>query len=157
MWRTSSASQGMNSCVEVAFHTAAASTEIGNCVDVGVCGCGDGTVHVRDTKDNGTGPVLTFGLPVWVAFLEWLENNDIDGTEWGMEPQWRKASGCSYAGDCVEVAKMEYDDGRIEYWVRDSKQENGPVLKFTEEEWAAFLTGCGLGEFDFTDELVTQG
>jgi hypothetical protein len=32
--------------------------------------------------------------------------------------------------------------------VRDSKDPDGPVLKFTIAEWAAFLDGANQGEFD---------
>jgi hypothetical protein len=73
------------------------------------------------------------------------------------ELKWRKADACTATATCVEVAKMEYDDGRIEYWVRDSKQGDGsPKLEFTEAEWAAFLVGARLGEFDFSDESPVQ-
>lgn len=47
-------------------------------------------------------------------------------------------------GQCVEV-------GRVPGWVgvRDSKDNGaGPVLNFTEAEWAAFLAGARAGEFD---------
>jgi hypothetical protein len=32
--------------------------------------------------------------------------------------------------------------------VRDSKDLNGPVLRFSREEFAAFLAGAKAGEFD---------
>jgi hypothetical protein len=32
--------------------------------------------------------------------------------------------------------------------VRDSKDPTGPILRFTREEWAAFLGGAKEGEFD---------
>lgn len=35
------------------------------CVEVGMT---TGTVLVRDTKDNGNGPVLAFGREAWEAF-----------------------------------------------------------------------------------------
>jgi hypothetical protein len=56
---------------------------------------------------------------------------------------WRKSSRCGSA-TCVEVAKV---DGR--FLVRDSKNPDGAVLSFTEEEWAAFVEGVGAGEFRF--------
>jgi len=57
---------------------------------------------------------------------------------------WVKSS-LSYAnGDCVEVAKLP--DGRI--GVRDSKDTEGPVLRFTPSEWDAFIGGVRNGEFD---------
>ncbi|BFU43477.1 DUF397 domain-containing protein [Krasilnikovia sp. MM14-A1004] len=57
--------------------------------------------------------------------------------------RWRK-SNVSGDGGCVEVA---YVNGVIS--VRDTKdQGNGPVLTFSEREWAAFLAGARAGEFD---------
>jgi Domain of unknown function (DUF397) len=32
--------------------------------------------------------------------------------------------------------------------VRDSKNPGGPVLRFTQGEWRAFITGVMAGEFD---------
>jgi hypothetical protein len=32
--------------------------------------------------------------------------------------------------------------------LRDSKHQDGPVLRFTPEEWAVFLAGAKAGEFD---------
>jgi hypothetical protein len=59
------------------------------------------------------------------------------------EAQWRKSSRCT-GGQCVEVAKMAG-----EYLIRDSKDPEGTVLSFTEEEWAAFVEGVAAGEFAF--------
>ncbi|MGN2634767.1 DUF397 domain-containing protein [Nocardia takedensis] len=50
MWRKSVHSGPDGNCVEVAF-------------------LGDGNVAVRDTKDNGIGPVLAFTPGEWDAFL----------------------------------------------------------------------------------------
>jgi Domain of unknown function (DUF397) len=47
-------------------------------------------------------------------------------------------------GHCVEVATSP--DQRIR--VRDSKDPDGPVLRFTQSEWEAFLEGVRNGEFD---------
>jgi len=46
--------------------------------------------------------------------------------------------------NCVEVASLP--DGGI--GVRDSKDSAGPVLRFTSDEWRAFLGGVRNGEFD---------
>jgi hypothetical protein len=54
---------------------------------------------------------------------------------------WRRSSRCD-TGSCVEVAMM--DDGVA---VRDSKQPDGPVLRFTKSEWTAFVAGVDNGEF----------
>jgi hypothetical protein len=43
------------------------STYNGNCVEVGMLR--DGRVGIRDTKDRGMGPVLTFPQSQWNAFL----------------------------------------------------------------------------------------
>ena len=60
--------------------------------------------------------------------------------------EWRKSS-FSTTNGCVEVAVV---GDRIA--VRDSKQRGrGPVLEFTEVEWAAFLNGVRGGEFDLSD------
>jgi len=58
---------------------------------------------------------------------------------------WRKASASSATGsDCVLVADLR-DGGRA---VRHSRDPRGPVLRFTESEWQAFLSGVKAGEFD---------
>ena len=57
---------------------------------------------------------------------------------------WIKSS-LSYAnGNCVEVASLP--GGEI--GVRNSRNSAGPVLKFTSDEWRAFLGGVRKGEFD---------
>jgi len=55
---------------------------------------------------------------------------------------WRKSSE-SLNGDCVEVAPLP--DGVA---VRDSKNPDGAILRFTRSEWRAFLRGANRGEFD---------
>jgi hypothetical protein len=47
-------------------------------------------------------------------------------------------------GNCVEVADLA--DGVI--GVRNSRDITGPVLRFTPDEWHAFLGGARKGEFD---------
>ena len=57
---------------------------------------------------------------------------------------WTKSS-LSYAnGNCVEVAGLSGDLISL----RDSKNASGPVLRFTPDEWDAFLGGVRNGEFD---------
>ena len=58
--------------------------------------------------------------------------------------QWVKSSLSGAHGDCVEVASMP--GGQVA--VRDSKNINGAVLRFTPSEWNAFLGGVRNGEFD---------
>jgi hypothetical protein len=58
-------------------------------------------------------------------------------------PFWIKSS-LSYAnGNCVEVAGLP--GGGI--GVRDSRDSAGPVLRFTPDQWHAFLGGVRNGEF----------
>jgi hypothetical protein len=47
-------------------------------------------------------------------------------------------------GNCVEVASPP--DGQV--GIRHSKHTEGPVLRFTPDEWQAFLGGVRNGEFD---------
>jgi hypothetical protein len=48
---------------------------------------------------------------------------------------WRKSSYTAGQGNCVEVASNV--PGMIA--VRDSKNPNGPVLRFSTGDWQAFL------------------
>ena len=59
-------------------------------------------------------------------------------------PSWVKSSLSFSNGNCVEVADLP---GRT-IGLRDSKDPRGPVLRFTPDEWQAFLGGARLGEFD---------
>ena len=56
--------------------------------------------------------------------------------------QWRKST-LSSIGNCVEVAA----DG-TEVLLRDSKDPNGPWMRYTVAEWDAFIGGAKNGEFD---------
>ncbi|MGQ0480017.1 MAG: DUF397 domain-containing protein [Pseudonocardia sp.] len=56
---------------------------------------------------------------------------------------FRRSSFCSN-GMCVEVAALPGGDIAI----RDSKDgDDAPVLRFTADEWIAFLRGAAAGEF----------
>jgi hypothetical protein len=57
---------------------------------------------------------------------------------------WWKSSRSANNCACVEVAVLP--DGQI--GVRDSKDQDGPVLLFTTLEWDAFIGGVKDGEFD---------
>jgi hypothetical protein len=59
-------------------------------------------------------------------------------------PNWIKSS-LSYSNQaCVEVASLP--GGHV--GVRNSRDPSGPVLKFTPDEWHAFIGGARNGEFD---------
>ena len=62
----------------------------------------------------------------------------------GSDAYWTKSSLSFSNSNCVEVASLP--DGEI--GVRDSKDSEGPVLRFTPGEWHAFLAGVRNGEFD---------
>jgi Domain of unknown function (DUF397) len=64
-------------------------------------------------------------------------------------PQWVKSSLSGAGGDCVEVASMP--GGRI--GVRDSKDTQGAILRFTPAEWNAFIGGVRIGEFDHFGQI----
>jgi len=47
---------------------------------------------------------------------------------------WRKSTRSSGNGNCVEFCDL--DGGVV---IRDTKDRNGPVLRFTDAGWRAFL------------------
>ena len=61
-----------------------------------------------------------------------------------MSPTWIKSSLSFANGNCVEVADLP--DGTV--GIRNSRDTDGPVLRFTPDEWVAFLAGARRGEFD---------
>jgi len=58
--------------------------------------------------------------------------------------RWRKSSRSGTQAQCVEVARL--DDDRV--GVRDSRDPDGPVLRFDNAAWQAFLDGVARREFD---------
>ena len=62
----------------------------------------------------------------------------------GSGSSWVKSSLSFSNGNCVEVASLPGD----EIGVRNSRDSAGPVLRFTPDEWHAFIGGVRNGEFD---------
>jgi hypothetical protein len=59
-------------------------------------------------------------------------------------PEWVKSSLSFANGNCVEVADLSGG----EVGVRNSRDSGGAVLRFTPDEWHAFIGGVHKGEFD---------
>jgi Domain of unknown function (DUF397) len=59
-------------------------------------------------------------------------------------PTWVKSSLSFANGNCVEVTDL----GDKMVGVRNSRDPGGAVLRFTPDEWHAFLGGVRNGEFD---------
>ncbi|MEM9562566.1 MAG: DUF397 domain-containing protein [Actinomycetota bacterium] len=57
---------------------------------------------------------------------------------------WHRSTFCNpCCNNCVEVRSSGHD---IE--VRDSKDPTAGTLRFTQDEWTAFVAGVKAGEFD---------
>jgi Domain of unknown function (DUF397) len=74
--------------------------------------------------------------------VDWIKGSACGGGEC-VQAAWTKSSRSLPNGACVQV---RLDGGEI--WLRDSKDPDGPVLKFIGPEWEAFLAGIKNGEFD---------
>ncbi|RZU49507.1 uncharacterized protein DUF397 [Krasilnikovia cinnamomea] len=62
--------------------------------------------------------------------------------------QWRKSSRSGgNGGNCVECC-FDFLESDSLIYVRDSKDPNGPALRFTRDEFIAFTEGVKNGEFD---------
>lgn len=60
-----------------------------------------------------------------------------------MANPWRKSQFCT-ASNCVEVGLMVTGD----VGMRDSKNTEGPVLRYSRAEFSAFIQGAKAGDFD---------
>jgi Domain of unknown function (DUF397) len=57
-----------------------------------------------------------------------------------MKLEWRKSSHSGAQNNCVEVAPVR--EGTA---VRDSKDPDGPILRFPADSWRAFLSAVKAG------------
>ena len=76
--------------------------------------------------------------------LNWRRSSLCD-TSACVEIAFRKSSH-SQTANCVEAGVCSCQERDI--LVRDSKDPDGPVLRFTAAEWQAFIAGAKDGEFD---------
>jgi len=60
-----------------------------------------------------------------------------------VEPRWVKSTRSTSNGNCVEVASTATGVA-----VRDSKDPDGPVLRFSAESWQRFIDHIRAGSFD---------
>ncbi len=103
-WFKSSFSPSQGGCVEVNFDSA--------------------TVRVRDTKDRGTGPVLTVDIITWPGFIA-------------------EVTGAAAAGSNHALRIEQLSDGRT----RVHSINDAITLTFTSGEWTAFTAGAASGDF----------
>jgi hypothetical protein len=68
----------------------------------------------------------------------------LEGPDCRTSDAWRKSSFSHTTGNCVEVARLA---GKV-VGVRDSKNPQGGVLRFTRAEWGAFLGDVRNGRFE---------
>lgn len=57
--------------------------------------------------------------------------------------EWRKARRSANNGACVELAPVA---GQI--LIRDSKDQNGPVIGYSKHSWRRFVAVAKTGHFD---------
>jgi hypothetical protein len=62
----------------------------------------------------------------------------------GSTPAWTKSSRSTGNGACVEVKSPAVES----VVVRDSKDPQGPVLTFSPEAWASFVTDVDRGSLN---------
>lgn len=71
-----------------------------------------------------------------------IDRNMLDGRF--PDVTWRKSRHSGTEDVCVETAFLAEGDVAV----RDSKNRDGPVLRYTPGEWRAFIAGVKDGEFD---------
>ena len=103
-WFKSSFSPSQSGCVEVRFNGA--------------------TVQVRDTKDHGTGLVLSVDIVTWPGFIA-----EVTGAA---------ATGSNHA---LRIEHLPGGGARLH------AMDDTAALTYTGGEWAAFTAGAAEGEF----------
>jgi hypothetical protein len=68
-----------------------------------------------------------------------MSTNDLEVSDL----QWRKARRSANNGACVELAPV---NGQI--FIRDSKDQNGLVMRYSVCSWRVFLADVKMGQFD---------
>jgi hypothetical protein len=96
-------------------------------------GVDHGVVHTLDQEER-------------MNELEWRKASASATNGNCVEVAFHKAAASVNIGNCVEVGSCDCADAPVH--VRDSKDQSGPVLRFTAAEWSAFLSGVRAGEFD---------
>lgn len=71
-------------------------------------------------------------------------NRDMVSRQVQSDLYWRKSARSGANGNCVELATLS--NGNVA--VRNSRHPDGPVLVYTRDEMAAFVSGVRDGEFD---------
>jgi hypothetical protein len=59
--------------------------------------------------------------------------------------RWQKSTYSMGSGQCVEMAQLPGGDVAV----RDSKNQTGPMLRFSASEWRIFVVGIKGAEFNF--------
>jgi hypothetical protein len=59
--------------------------------------------------------------------------------------RWQKSGRSNPSGNCVEMARLDGDEG---FAFRNSRDPQGPALVYTRSEIEAFLGGVRDGDFD---------
>jgi len=70
--------------------------------------------------------------------IAWRKSSHSESSNGCVEVGWRKSSHSEGSNGCVEVGWME----PTEVAVRDSKQNDGPILAFPTTSWNTFLSAA---------------
>jgi hypothetical protein len=77
VWRKATRSNPSGNCVEIYWKKPPRSNGSGgnNCVEVRTDG---ESILVRDTKDKGAGPILSFSPEAWQSFISGVKRGEFD-------------------------------------------------------------------------------